>query len=216
VSTFRFFNLFGYMKIVLFFATLKEAQATVLELGAIQVNGHPLHFCFDLGLIICTGMGLNNAFKAAMNAPKENVTWINVGAAGSLDGKSCIGQIVDIDLVRLLGLLPMSIRNGGSHSVKKCASRDLPILLNDARKNVLFSSHVPVYSPIKTYLEPAFVDMEGYALAHVAKLYQVPLKIVKVVSDICSSASRATIAQNLPSLSQKMAQYCQKLVVSDL
>ena len=191
------------MKKVLFFATFKEAQRTLEAFAAVQERGHPSRFRFDQGYIICTGMGLKNAFLAAMNAPKDDASWINVGVVGSLDGNCSIGQFVDVGLVGLLRY---------SEATKKKPPRGMPILLHDNSQTALFSSKTPVYYPINTGLQASFVDMEGYAIAYAAKLQQVPLRIVKVVSDICSTNSSTTIAQNLSLFSQKMAQYCEGFV----
>lgn len=187
------------MKTVLFFATMQEAKETLKTLGAIQEPHNPSHFRFDNGYIICTGVGLKNAFIAATQAPKENVGWVNIGVAGSLDGNSSIGHIFEIGEVGLLRF---------NQTLKTMTPRGSSILINEGQRATLFSSRIPIYYQLSMQGKPIFVDMEGYSIAYVAKLFKVPLRITKLVSDLCSSTSRSTIVQNLPSLSKQMADYC--------
>jgi nucleoside phosphorylase len=58
------------------------------------------------------------------------------------------------------------------------------------------------------------VDMEGAAIARVADLYQVPWEMLKGITDRAQSTDRATLLQNLNSVSERIAQLLWQALIS--
>ena len=169
------------MKLVLFFATLAEAAPTLRYLQARYENGV---FRFSKGIVICTGMGIQNAHFAAKRAPKKQVFWVNLGVAGSFSSKKQLYTTVEID-----GIFPLQ---------QKADSMEKAIVLRKDVKNLLFTSHVPIYQTLSVPYKHGFVDMEAYPIAREAVSCGIFFTSIKVVSDICSPNSSSEIAKNLP------------------
>lgn len=95
------------------------------------------------------------------------------------------------------------------HQINHFKEADMPVMISSSdihttypealyHYRTLFTYDKPVYKNLKHNPHNALVDMEGYALAKTAFVYQVPFFCFKVVSDHCSKNSSAVIKKNLP------------------
>jgi nucleoside phosphorylase len=186
------------MNIVFFFATLQEAEITIRMVDAIEKDERKTHFLFEGGEIIISGMGMVAARAAASTAPSKECRWVNLGVAGSLEKTLPIGTAVPIG--RTVALQWHSERGVYHHIPEEMliVDRSLPA--------VLFTSPVPLYSAPDVSEKISLVDMEGYALACVAREKNISFSMVKVVSDFCTDTSHATISKNIDALSYRLAE----------
>ena len=171
-------------KRLIIFATLREAAATIQALAADKTGCD--RYSFAGGEIMLCGMGLEAAARSISTAPTEGYSWLNVGAAGSVDARVPVGAFRSIGRVTLL------------------PTEDF-LILDSSDGALLYSSPTPVYEVPKRCVDGALVDMEGYAIAYAAQKKGVPLEMKKIVSDHCSQTSHADILANIDWLSRQMA-----------
>ena len=130
--------------------------------------------------VVVTGLGKTAAAVATTRALAETdragLTVVNIGTAGALreglSGLHEIGTVLNHDMnaaaVRALGFDPQEVlRIGPSEAV--LASGDLFVTDATVRDTLAERAHL--------------VDMEGYAVAYACRTFDVPLRMVKHVSD---------------------------------
>jgi nucleoside phosphorylase len=82
----------------------------------------------------------------------------------------------------------------------------------------LVTSDTPIHSTIeRKELSKNFdlVDMEGYAIAWFSQETNTPLRMHKVISDMCNSLTSQEIRKILPSLSEKISKLAQNMARSE-
>jgi nucleoside phosphorylase len=192
------------MNLIFFFATPREAAVTIRTFDAVE-RGEG-HYLFLGGEIVISGMGLARAFEAASRASSKQCRWVNIGVAGCLEKMIPIGTAVPIGKTALLQWNPE--KNVYHHIPEETLSLDASL------SGMVFTSPVPLYFAPAVFEKLALVDMEGHALARVAKEKGVFLSMIKVVSDFCTDMSHATICENLDALSYRLAEEAVQLKTS--
>jgi hypothetical protein len=182
------------IKWLIIFATAREAAVTIKMLAADKTSSD--RYVFAGGEILICGMGLEMAGHSVSMAPTKGYHWLNVGVAGSVDPSLAVGTCHSVGRVALL-------HNDNSGRFFACKD---PFPLDPRGEASLYSSPVPVYALPEVEVHGALVDMEGYAVAHVARERRVPLTIRKVVSDYCCQTSHADILSNIDRPSLRMAE----------
>ena len=186
------------MRLVFFFATHREAAATLATVAAVEKAQGSGEYLFSGGEIHIGGMGMGAAQACASKAPSAGCRWVNIGIAGCLEKSVAIGTVLQVGTTSLLQWDVERNRYG--------YNSEETIVLDDSLAAALFSAPVPMYAPPDVHSALALVDMEGYAFARVARDNNVPLSMVKVVSDFCTDTSHATIRENVDSLSFRLAE----------
>jgi adenosylhomocysteine nucleosidase len=161
---------------------------------------------------LITGIGKLNAalslFQALQKKPIERI--VNVGICGSLVPRYDVGEILAIHRVI----------EGDRDSFGESLQWDLPVLDRSLPKAVLVTRD----TTIKTVFEKKqmlsmggeVVDMEGVALAKVARKMRVPLYCLKIVSDRVNAHSSKTILKNIVPCSQKICAHVESLTCGHL
>ena len=122
-------------------------------------------------------MGPEAAFKSALKLIPEADFIINAGVAGSFNPNHEVGSC---------------------HLISTVSYPSLPDILLAREGEKLLTSPKPIYDQVRNY---GLVDMEGYMLAHIAKRYNKPIELLKVVSDHCNQSSHHNIKQRIDALS---------------
>ena len=195
------------MKILFFFATYREAAATISKFGAVGNGVCDDVYHFSGGEILVCGMGMEAVACVAAEVSSQNCCWVNIGIAGSLDTTIAVGTAVSIGRANMLewnqernAYVPIG------EELELCSS-------SSAR---LFTSPVPLYSHPLVPPNLSFIDMEGYALARKAKEREVPFFMLKIVSDYCTSSSHTAILENIDVLSERIAEEAERLFSTQL
>lgn len=202
------------MKLILF-AQTSEAQATIDKLKAQPVpksvkeiwsEGRvPTVYRFEGGTLVITDIGLHSAAAAlALHAREHTEVW-NVGFAGVLHDHLPIMELVRIS--RVDKYWPHSDIDIDS---KKLVHHTLcPVKLFDEGYS-LISSDTPIHEiAVRDKLSQVgydLVDMEGYAIAHLAKHLKIPCYMYKIVSDYARAGGVSLIRKYANELSEKISQ----------
>lgn len=148
------------------------------------------------------------------------LTVINCGICGSLNEKHSIGDICLVTKVlkgdAVLGL------DVSTNDYESIGIEEIDIISIDTEQDcrlkeqlsslpgaTLATTSTGVFGghPKKELSKVAdIVDMEGYAIAQICRRIDVPLLIIKGVSDFADSGGKEAIQTNIQGLSQKMAQ----------
>jgi nucleoside phosphorylase len=185
------------MRVLFFFATYREAAATIKKLGAVKNDVCEGTYRFSRGEILVCGMGVEAVTRVAARAPSQGCCWVNIGLAGSLDTAVAMGTAVSIGST-------MMLEWNCEHNAYGPVGEGIELCSSSSAR--LFTSPVPLYSSPLVPRAFSFIDMEGYALARTAKERAAPLSMVKIVSDYCTSSSHTTILENLDVLSERIAE----------
>lgn len=176
---------------LLVFATLAEAEATIKALGAFETK--PLHYDFDKGHILITGMGTMMAASAlsAFLRIHEPSEIINLGLAGALKADLQVGK-----LIRVASISKWGVKNS-YYPTFEIAKEGLRLATSD----------LPIYHYNEVSAD--LVDMEGYYLASIAATCGIPFKAYKLISDFANKDTPTQIKAGLPKFSQLIAeQFC--------
>ncbi len=204
------------MKLILF-AQTSEAEATIEQLGATPIPGHkaeiwsegvvPTLYRYEDGVIAITNIGLHSAAAAVAKYSAACSEIWNIGFAGALKGGLDIACIVPIRHVGKYVPLDDHELDLQSHD---CLKQILPdISLQDATHS-LISSDFPIHNKLhRDRLAPNYdlVDMEGYAIAHLAKELGKKCYMWKIVSDFATPGGRELIRKNKRKLSEEIARH---------
>ncbi|MDX2563074.1 nucleosidase [Streptomyces sp. TX20-6-3] len=155
--------------------------------------------------VLLTGMGKVNAATAlalALGRGPRPSGIVNLGTAGALrpgmTGTHVIGTVVQHDFDgRLLATL-----TGESYGA--------PLTLPDGGDTVLATGDTFISDETaraRLAEQAALVDMEGYALAHVAATAGVPLRIVKHVSDEAGEGAARTWRESVAACARVLADW---------
>jgi adenosylhomocysteine nucleosidase len=151
---------------------------------------------------IVTGVGkLNAAIELCTRIavmPNSITEVINYGTAGIVSKKPLIGQLVRPDVIIQRDMLaePQAPRGVVPFEQGDTAG---PILLNTDTNITLGTgdSFVMDTDPWFDYASIDLVDMEAYALAKVARRYNIPFKCYKYVSDFADENAADTWQENV-------------------
>ncbi|ROT28218.1 nucleosidase [Micromonospora sp. HM5-17] len=154
--------------------------------------------------VLVTGMGKVNAASALAatlaRGPLPSVV-VNLGTAGALrpglTGTHEVGQVfqhdLDTDFLReLTGLTvgaPLTLADDGP----VLATGDLFVAEESARDRLAARAHL--------------VDMEGYAVASTARLFGVPVRLVKQVSDDAGDEAARTWRESVDACARALADW---------
>jgi hypothetical protein len=162
-------------------------------------------FSFHQGEIVVTGMGPIAAHMAAKRIGCDSC-WINIGCAGTMQA---IPQGAMTTIGSVSGLCWR--RSSGTFVATKNA-----ICLQVNNLSTLYTVSRPVHEKIGGLEASNFIDMEGYAIAQVAAARNVPLMIIKVISDHCNRDSSLQIVQSLPEISYRIAERVQQIMEEEV
>ena len=157
--------------------------------------------------VLLTGMGKVNAatgLALALGRGPRPSGIVNLGTAGALrpgmTGTHVIGTVVQHDFDgRLLATL-----TGESYGA--------PLALPDGGDTVLATGDTFISDEAaraRLAEQAALVDMEGYALAHVAATAGVPLRIVKHVSDEAGEGAARTWRESVAECARALAEWAE-------
>ena len=192
----------------LVFATIHEARPFLLTAQAQVVDSRPFavyHSGLHAGMrVVVSGMGKVAAAAAAQALILTgNVTrLINAGACGALcdNNDLAIGNLVRISEAiegdheifgKRLPPVTCSPQEFGDLPAMRLVTSDRPVF--DSQIRAAFSQWGDV------------VDMEGAAIARVARYYQVPCTLIKGVTDNAQAYERRKLLENLTTVSEKIA-----------
>lgn len=202
-------------KILIVFAQMREASATLKRLKATPVPLHTIHvwtegvvpsyYQFDKGFIVISNTGIHAAQMAvSKHAHQFDEIW-NLGVAGSLKDNQPIGKIYAIEKVDKYVPVQYSSLDEGS---KECIASTIPPHHLDSPGYKLISSDFPIHDKIlRESLSPDWdlVDMEGYGIAFAAHHLGKTCKMWKVISDFASENGRDLIHKHMEELSEIIA-----------
>jgi adenosylhomocysteine nucleosidase len=200
--------------ILLVFATEIEAKP-FLDYHDLkkQHESSPYELCEkgNISLII-TGMGsikgtvyLSDLIQKKKREGISITKMTNYGIVGCLTDKFCIGDVVEIDKVikynpvefskpkpseHFLSSYPEIIVNKKKGDLNTLATSDHPIFIEEDSKRIAKYAH--------------FVDMEGYGYAFVAKYYNIPITLIKGISDFAFKQSEEAFRQNVKKCLSKL------------
>ena len=174
-------------------------------------NPYDLYEGSDISLIV-TGMG---SIKGAVylsdliqNKMKESIhiaKIINYGIAGCLSDKFSIGDVVEIDRVIKYNPVELSKTKPDKHFIS--AFPDITINKKNVDINILATSDHPVFNKDDSEIIARcahFVDMEGYGYAFAAGCYNIPIQLIKWVSDFVFKHSEESFKQNVKTCLKKL------------
>ncbi|WP_151771151.1 nucleosidase [Streptomyces abyssomicinicus] len=167
--------------------------------------------------VLLTGMGKVNAAAALAGVlgrgvlPREIV---NLGTAGALrpgwTGTHVITRVIqhDLDSRLLAGLTgevygaPITLTEDGGDGDGPVLATGDSFISDDAARDRLAE-------------QAALVDMEGYALAHVARQSGVPIRLVKHVSDDAGDGAARTWRESVAACAVELARWAERNVPSE-
>jgi adenosylhomocysteine nucleosidase len=195
--------------IALVFATVQEARPFLMAAQAQIIHPEPFavyrsDLRSDLRVVV-SGMGKVAAAAAAqaMILTGDVARLINAGACGALRDtrELAIGNLVRI-----------SEAVEGDHDIFGKRLKPVPCSAEeflDLPAMRLVTSDRPVFD---TTIRAAFsqfgdvVDMEGAAVARIARYYRLPCTLIKGISDNAQPLDRRTLLENLTMVSEQIAQ----------
>jgi len=137
-------------------------------------------------------MGPNKVRSALTSSVLKGYDEIwNIGFAGALHKNLPFGSIHEISFI-------------GRHE----SDRSFQIQA-EGKKLITFDQ--PLHDPIlrdQLSLTWDLVDMEGHAIAEIAKAENIPCRFIKIVSDNADDNTSTSIRENAPKLSLWLHQYC--------
>lgn len=180
------------MKLIIF-AQLGEAQATLDLFKAQPLDNTerslwkegivPTCYRFEYGHIVLSDIGLHAAAATlAHYHPGHQEIW-NIGLAGTLSDSHSLFDILPI--ARSGKFVPFDTLDASSLQLVKST---IPLVELQQEGVQLISSDFPLhqYCIRQKLAKQGFdlIDMEGYALAHLAQRLHLPCKLWKIVSDL--------------------------------
>lgn len=203
--------------ILLVFATEIEAEAFIDYHDLKKQDKSEFYDLYERGNIslIITGMGsmrgalsLSDLIKQETKEGNRIARIINYGIAGCLSDKFSIGAVVEIDKVIKYDPVEFSRPKPG----KLFLSSFPDIIINEKRGdlNILATSDHPIFieeDSKKVARYANFVDMEGYGYAFVAKYYNIPIRLLKGISDFVFKQSEESFIQNVKTCLEKLLSF---------
>ena len=188
-------------------ATMREAQPLIDRLAARHAGDEPFptyRFAGEGpgGVIVVSGMGAALAADAAEHliSARGATEVVNVGICGALSDtvEPCrllrIAAVIDGDLpadAAIAHPLPPVAGPCRALPTATLASVTEPVFQDDRRAALAAAADV--------------VDMEGFAVAQVCRRHEIPLTMLKAVSDLADPNGKADIQTNIDALSARLA-----------
>ncbi|MBJ7449055.1 MAG: hypothetical protein JHC93_01695 [Parachlamydiales bacterium] len=191
---------------LLTFSTELEAKSTIDIFKAQSLN-HNLYE-FDSGHLLITGIGTYNAMSALLKQLHQNTyqyIW-NLGIAGSFKN-SILGELLPIQSIDKNISHPLQT----DHSLDFAKTAHPTLCIKDGGAKLL-TSDFPIHWKDQCLSDYDCVDMEGYGIAHAAKVAGIPLQMDKFISDFTNEEGPQMIREKMEYLSQCMAKH----LLSDL
>jgi len=199
------------------FATEIEAEPFIDYHGLKKRDISGPYGLYEKGAIslIITGMGsvkgavyLSDLIQRKENEGNCIKKIINYGIAGCLTDKFCIGDIVEIDKVIKYNTVEFSRPKPTRYFLSSFP--DIIINEKEGDLNILATGDHPIF--IKEDSKGAaryadFVDMEGYGYAFVAKYYNIPITLIKGISDFAFKQSEEAFKQNVGKCLSKLLSF---------
>lgn len=176
--------------LVITFATLKEAKATIEHLDAQPQSSHT--YVFAQGLIVITGMGLLSTLSCLYEIETPISEIWNFGCAGSVHGDQELFSLHEISSIHRY------YPHQSAHSQALFEKMYPPILLQD-KGEALLCTEASINHEIQT--KCSLVDMESYAVSWFAQKKNVPCTMIKCVSDFANHSTPEDIQKNLSRIS---------------
>lgn len=200
--------------ILLAFATEIEAELFIDYHGLKKQNISDPYALYEKGHIslIITGMGslkgavyLSDLIQKKKSEGNYITKIMNYGIAGCLSDKFCIGDIVEIDKVIKYNTVEFERTRPTRYFLSSFP--DITINEKEGDLNILATSDHPIF--IKEDSKSAaryadFVDMEGYGYAFVAKYYNIPITLIKGISDFAFKQSEEAFRRNVKKCLSKL------------
>jgi len=203
--------------ILLAFATEIEARPFIAYHHLKKQNeGKPcdLYEGNDIALIV-TGMGsikgavyLSNLIQRKRKDGNRIAKIINYGIAGCFSDKFSIGDVVEID--RVIKYNPVEASKTKPNKYFISAFPDIMINKKNVAINILATSDHPIFNTEdseKIARCAHFVDMEGYGYAFAAGCYNIPIQLIKSVSDFVFKHSEESFKQNVKTCLKKLLSF---------
>lgn len=190
------------------FATHQEARPYLARSGAKEVAAAPFAL-FELGspavVVIISGMGKVSAALAAQMLIRERHCdrILNAGVCGALVDEV---DLTPGNIFRISAVVEGPSGPGVPVDVIRCTG-DLWQNLPAAR---LVTVEPPVFNTAERRRLASWgelVDMEGAAVARVAKLYGIPWDMIKGVTDTAGDGERINLHRNLAAVSEAVAEH---------
>lgn len=203
--------------IVLAFATEIEARPFINYHHLKKQNkggSYDLYEKENISLII-TGMGsmkgavcLSDFIQGKKSEDNCITKIINYGIAGCLSDKFSIGDVVEID--KVIKYNPVEFLRTRPNKYFLSSFPDITINEKKGDLNILATSDHPIFNEEDSkgaarYAN--FVDMEGYGYAFVAEYYNIPIKLIKGVSDFVFKHSEESFLQNVKTCLEKLLSF---------
>lgn len=169
------------MNTLIAFATYLEAACTIKQMAATQIDEHL--FEAKPYRIVITGMGPDVTERTLQRHIHDADLILNFGITGALREGFTVGAL---------------------HEIKEVSDGATTIYLQDTGMK-LYTMASPLHDPeLRDHLGKShdFVDMEGHAIAKVAKQHKKGCRLYKMVSDFCTKTTSAEIRARLPLLSE--------------
>lgn len=200
--------------VLLVFATETEARPFIDYHDLKKRDKSEFYDLYEAGNIslVITGMGsikgavcLSDLIQRKKSGDNRITKIVNYGIAGCLSDKFSIGDVVEIDKVIKYDPVEFLRPKPG----KLFLSSFPDIIVNERREdaNVLATSDHPIFieedsKRVARYAD--FVDMEGYGYAFVARHYNIPIRMLKGVSDFALKHSEEAFKQNVRTCLEKL------------
>lgn len=186
------------------FATLAEAKATLQALQAKQIGPHL--FRDGKRHILITGIGYCAAMVRLGKLPFRPERILNLGVAGALDPNWNLCACVSIKRAELYA---PKANDEGAERIHHNAFPSIFLEQETDEEIELLTTPMPIhggdlYNSVSR--EKRVVDMEGYGIAFTAQEWNIPCTIIKVVSDFGKENASAEIQKNLHLCSEKLSE----------
>ncbi|WP_201456820.1 hypothetical protein [Chlamydia sp. 17-3921] len=192
------------LKLFCFIADFCEAKALLQNFYFKKQEGNNLYQYeskqFLLDVCILNSWGEAAVMCALQNYPQALTSydlWLNIGFAGACNPSIPLQKC----------FLIKSLRKSSSTD-PKCLTQDPALILNTIGTTLPSNTLVTAEAPYTLGFHNTFqlIDMEGYMIASLAKQYQQPLSMLKIISDYTIPRRDDFIKKQSPQLATKLAE----------
>lgn len=174
-------------KPLLVFATLLEANSALQKFHAKQIK--PNLYESDKFDFLITGMGVAKTMQSLALAPSYKLV-INIGFCGALKDFR-FGDIFEVTKVGKHQEISFHLTSQGHFASASLITYDFPV--HDQTLRQLLA------------VDYDLVDMEGWGIATVCSSKKTPYRLLKIVSDFCSTTTSQEIQEKGGELSELIA-----------
>lgn len=192
-------------KKLIYFATLKEASASIDRLQATPIAAGRGCYRYDQGVVVIGGMGIY-ATIAAVSSHLNDVDEIwNLGVAADLHARFKLGDCLPIHSVQVAAFYPKGLEERSQRMHRMLYP---PITLQQLGARLITTDYPIHQAELRDQLaqQADLVDMEGYGIAYLAKHVAKRCVIWKVISDFATIGGPELIHQQLEQASERLAE----------